>query len=32
LGARGPRWGRGVWITHGLWIAQIGWAGWALTA
>ena len=32
LGARGPRWGRGVYVTHGLWLAQMGWAGWALTS
>lgn len=31
IGARGPRWGRGVYVTHGLWIAQISWAVWALT-
>jgi hypothetical protein len=30
LGARGPRWGRGVYITHGLWLVQMAWCGWAL--
>lgn len=30
VGARGPRWGRGVWVTHGLWIAQLAWGVTAL--
>jgi hypothetical protein len=25
IGARPPRYGRGVWATHGLWAGQIGW-------
>lgn len=32
VGARGPRWGRGVYVTHGLWLAQMGWCAWALRA
>ncbi len=30
VGARGPRYGRGVAVVHGLWLGQIGWAIWAL--
>ncbi len=29
-GGRGPRFGRGVWVTHALWLAQIGWGAWTL--
>lgn len=30
--ARGPKWGRGIYVTHGLWVAQIAWGAWALRA
>lgn len=30
VGGRRPQFGRGVWVTHGLWLAQIGWGLWAL--
>ncbi len=25
IGARGPKWGRGIWVTHALWLAQLAW-------
>jgi len=25
FGARAPRYGRGIWAVHGLWIGQIAW-------
>ena len=31
VGGRGPRFGRGVYVCHGLWISQIAWGGWALS-
>ncbi len=32
LGARPPKYGRGVWVTHGLWVAQLAWGLYALVA
>ena len=29
-GARGPRFGRGIWVCHGLWIGQMAWGAWAI--
>ena len=29
VGARRPKYGRGIWFTHGLWAAQVGWGLWA---
>jgi ABC-type xylose transport system permease subunit len=30
FGARKPRYGRGIYTVHVLWIAQLGWGAWAL--
>lgn len=32
VGARAPKYGRGVWVTHGLWVVQIAWGLYALAA
>ena len=31
FGARSPRYGRGVYVCHALWIGQMGWGVWALS-
>ena len=30
FGARKPRYGRGIYVTHFLWLGQIAWGAWAL--
>ena len=30
VGGRRPGFGRGVYVTHGLWLGQIAWGAWAL--
>ena len=30
VGARAPKYGRGIWTVHGLWIGQIAWGLYAL--
>lgn len=32
IGGRAPRYGRGVVVAHVLWLAQLGWGGYALLA
>lgn len=30
IGAKKPKYGRGIYVTHFLWLAQIGWGAWLI--